>query len=55
MVVDSGIVKATKANLVNLCDVGIILKLPCVLPMLESINALIKFVQAKDVLYVTTL
>jgi hypothetical protein len=55
MVVDSGIVKATKANLVNLCDVGTILNLPCVLPMLEFINALIKFVQAKDVLYVTTL
>jgi hypothetical protein len=43
MVIDNGIVEASKANLVNLCDVGIILGLPCVLPMLESINALMKF------------
>ncbi len=41
--------KATNANLVNLCDVGTILGLPCVLPMLESINALMKFVQTRDV------
>ncbi len=43
MVVDNGIMEASKANLVNLCDVGKILGLPCVLPMLESINALMKF------------
>jgi hypothetical protein len=43
MAIDNGIVKASKANLVNLCDVGTILGLPCVLPMLESINALMKF------------
>ncbi len=49
MVVDNGIVEASKANLVNLCDVGTILGLPCVLPMLESINALMKFVQVNDV------
>jgi hypothetical protein len=41
--------KVVNANLVNLCDVGTILGLPCVLPMLESINALMKFVQTKDV------
>jgi hypothetical protein len=49
MVDDSGIMEVAKANLVNLCDVGTILGLPCVLPMLESINALMKFVQVKDV------
>jgi hypothetical protein len=48
MVVDSGILEATKANLVNLCDVGIILNLPCVFLILEYINALMKFVQTKD-------
>jgi hypothetical protein len=41
--------EAIKANLVNLCDVGTILGLPCVLPMLEFVNALMKFTQAKDV------
>jgi hypothetical protein len=41
--------KATNANLVNLCDVGTILGLPYVLPMLESVSALMKFVQTRDV------
>jgi hypothetical protein len=30
MAIDSSIVKVTKTNLVNLCDVGTILSLPCV-------------------------
>jgi hypothetical protein len=30
MVVDNKFVEASKANLVNLCDVGIIFGLPCV-------------------------
>jgi hypothetical protein len=49
MVIDSGYVEVTKTNLVNLCDVGTILGLPCNLPMLEFVNALMKFVQARDV------
>jgi hypothetical protein len=49
MVVNSGIVEATKANVVNLCDVGIILGMSCVLPMLESVNALMKFAQVRDI------
>jgi hypothetical protein len=49
MAINNSIVKATKANLVNLRDVGTILGLPCVLPMLESIDVLMKFVQVKDV------
>jgi hypothetical protein len=43
MVTNSGIMEANKANLVNMCNVGTILNLPCVLFMLESINALMKF------------
>jgi hypothetical protein len=50
--------EAIKANLVNLCDVGTILGLPCVLHVLEFVNALMKFAQAKDVFichYITTI
>ncbi len=43
MVANNGFVEATKTNLVNLCDVGTISGIPCILSMLESINALIKF------------
>ncbi len=43
MAIDNGIVEASKANLVNLCDVCTILGLPCVLPMLKSMHALMKF------------
>jgi hypothetical protein len=49
MVKDSDTMEVAKANLVNLCDVGTILGLPFVLPMLASINALMKFVQVSDV------
>jgi hypothetical protein len=44
MAINSGTMEATKANLVNMCDIGTILSLPCVLFMLESVNALMKFV-----------
>jgi hypothetical protein len=44
MATNSGTMEATKANLVNMCDVGTILNLPCVLFMLESVNAWMKFV-----------
>jgi hypothetical protein len=49
MVINSGSMKATKVNLVSLCDVDTILGLPWALPMLESINTSMKFVHAKDV------
>jgi hypothetical protein len=42
MTIDNGIVEPSKAHLVNLCNVGTILGLPCVLPMLEFIHALMK-------------
>jgi hypothetical protein len=43
MAINNGFVEATRTNLVNLCDVGTILGLPCILPMLEFINTLMKF------------
>jgi hypothetical protein len=44
MATNSGTMETTKANLVNMCNVGTILSLPCVLFMLEFVNALMKFV-----------
>lgn len=49
IVIANGFVEVTKANLVKLCDVSIILGLPFVLFMLEFVHGLMKFVQAKDV------
>jgi len=36
-------------NLNSLCDVKVILKLPCILPFLECVHALIKVTQNRDV------
>jgi hypothetical protein len=44
MVVNNGITEATKVNLMNLSDVHIILGLPCVLLMLESVNTMVYIV-----------
>jgi hypothetical protein len=45
-----------KANFLNLCDIHMILGLPCILPMLESTNDLMKFAQGRDVCdYIATL
>jgi hypothetical protein len=41
--------KSTKHNCDLLCDVGILLALPCVLPQLECVNDLMKFAQTRDV------
>ncbi len=49
MVANSGFVEAIKTNLANLSDFGTILGLPCILFMLESINVLMIFSQARDV------
>ncbi len=46
MVIDNESMEITKADLVNLCDIGKILGMPC---MLEFDNALMKCAQAKDV------
>jgi len=39
----------SKVNLVNLSDVDTILGSPCVLPMLEYVNVLLKFAYAKAI------
>jgi hypothetical protein len=44
MVVDCGFMEVAKANLLNSCNVDIILGLLCVFPILEFGNALMKFV-----------
>ncbi len=49
MAADSGSMEETRTNLVNLCDIGTILGLLCTLPMLEFVNALMKFAHDKDV------
>jgi hypothetical protein len=49
MVVDSANVKLAKTNLLNLCDIDMIFGLPYILPILESMNGLMKFVQSKGV------
>ncbi len=58
MVTNNGFTEATKANLVNLCDIGTILGLQHVLHMLEYVNVLMKFTHAKDVViceYIATI
>jgi hypothetical protein len=49
MAIECSLVESTKANLLNLCGIDTILGLPCILPMLEFVNAFMKFAQAKDV------
>ncbi len=46
---NNGFVEPIKANLLNLCDIDMILSLLCILPMLESMNGLMKFMHIKDV------
>jgi len=49
MITNCSLMELTKTNLLNLCDIVIILGLPCNLPMLEFVYALMKFAQAIDV------
>jgi len=49
MATNCSLMELTKTNLLNLCDIVTILGLPCYLPMLEFIYALMKFAQAIDV------
>jgi hypothetical protein len=55
MVIDFGLVEPTKANLLNLCDIDMILGLRCVLLMTKSINALMSLCKEKMYLYMITL
>jgi hypothetical protein len=43
MATNNANVESAKTNLLNLCDIHMILGLPCILPMLESLNGLMKF------------
>jgi hypothetical protein len=49
MVVYYNLVESTKANLLNSCGIDTILGLQCILPMLEFVNALMKFTHTRDV------
>jgi hypothetical protein len=42
-----------KNNLNSLCDVEVIIRLPCILLLLECVHALIKVAQCKDVFVAT--
>ncbi len=54
MTLDSPTIQQVKLNYENLCDLQVLLGLVCILPLLESIHALIKFAQMRD-LYVCDL
>jgi hypothetical protein len=49
MTTNCSLVESTNTNVLNLCDIVTILGLPCKLPMLEFVYALMKFAQAIDV------
>jgi hypothetical protein len=49
MEANNGFVDPIKANLLNPCDIDMILSLLGILLMLESMNGLMKFVHIKDV------
>jgi hypothetical protein len=44
MAIDYSLVESAKANLLNSCDIDMILNLPCILPMLKFVNVLSNFV-----------
>jgi hypothetical protein len=44
MAMDYNLDQPTKLNYEHLCDLQILLELACILPMLESMHVLIKFV-----------
>jgi len=43
---DLNCVVVTKTNLEYLCDIEMVIRLMCIMPMLEVVHALIKFIQA---------
>jgi hypothetical protein len=42
-------IEKAKHNLDLLCDVGTLLALPCILPLLESVDSLMRFAQSRDI------
>jgi len=58
MATDNVNLESTKANLLSFCYIHMIFNLPCILPMLESMNGLMKFALSRDVFvcdYIITL
>jgi hypothetical protein len=45
---DLHIVVVTKTNLQYICDIEVVMGLTCIMPLLELVHALIKFVQDHD-------
>jgi hypothetical protein len=45
---DLHIVVVVKTNFQYLCDIEVVMGLACIMPLLESVHALIKFVQARN-------
>jgi hypothetical protein len=43
MAINNGSMESTKANLLNMSNIDMILGLPCILLMLESMNGLMNF------------
>jgi hypothetical protein len=43
------VTEKAKHNLDLLCDVGTLLALPCILPLLESVDSLMRFAQSRDI------
>jgi hypothetical protein len=43
MAIEYSLMELTKTNLLNLCDINMMLGLPCILPMLEFVNVLLNF------------
>ncbi len=51
MINDLNHVAVAKTNLEYLCNIEVVVGLMCIMPMLEAIHALIKFVQAHDTFF----
>ncbi len=49
MEINNANVESAKANFLNLCDIHMIFGLPSILPMLESMNGLMKFALGRNV------
>jgi len=49
MAKDNSFLMAIQVNFELLCDVNLFISLACLMPMLETIHALIKFTQKMDV------
>jgi len=46
---DNASIAQARFNLILFCDLPLLLGLSCLLPLLEAVNALIKFAQGRDI------